>query len=198
MNRTFLNSPLGKILGLIVFAGLIATWALWPHTLPPPDPNNRFTHFEDGYSMIAPAGYVPSFETAESTLVKGNKGWMRFDPATPGYYPPSIVVTVRSQTPDPDEMKAKEHFVDGTFHGLPALITSFPQHKTWVYAIVFKDRDKWFDICLTTPDYYDVPKSMWWPYLDSFKYEPEKAKKIAVSTTGPAMTFTTTMPASAQ
>jgi hypothetical protein len=48
--------------------------------------------------------------------------------------------------------------------------------------MIFKDQDRWFHLSLSTPDYNDVPTSEWWPYVNSFRYEPEKAvKQIAVT-----------------
>ena len=192
MNRALTNSPAAKIVGLLIFAGAIAAWALYPRRIPPPDEANRVYHSEDGYSIIAPPGWKMTCETASNTMTATDRGWLRVDPVTQGYYPPSIVVHVRNPAPDPDKLKANEGFKDGTYHGHPALVKAFRQHKVWAYAIVYLDRDKWFDICITTPDYYDFPDSMWWPYLDSLKYEPERAKKVATS--APTMDLPTTVP----
>ena len=84
-----------------------------------------------------------------------DRGWLRVDPVTQGYYPLRSSSTFAIQPPDPDKLKANEGSGDGTYHGHPPLVKAFRQHKVWAYAIVYLDRDKWFDICITTPDYYD-------------------------------------------
>jgi hypothetical protein len=197
VNASLLNSPLAKLLILAVFLGAIVLWLIWPHSIPPPDERNRIRHPEDGYSIIAPAGWTPSSETEEDTLNKANRGWLRADPPQTGYFPPSLVVTVLSDAPDVDKLKSKEHFEDGTFHDIPALIANAPEKKYWAYRVIFKDRDRWFEINLSTPDMNDITKSGWKPYVDSFRYEPEKQRKpVARASTAP-LTFTTTSPATA-
>ena len=194
MNRSFFNSPIAKTLVVILFVGALTAWALWSRHLPRPDEKNRVYHPDDGYSIIAPPEWTMSFETAEHTLTPSDKGWIKIEPIKQGYQSPSIMVHVRNPDPDPEQLKSKEGFSDGTFHGHPALVKDFRQHKYYAYSIVFKDRDKWFDICLTTPDYYDVRNSSWWSYLDSFRYEPQKAKKVVLPMALQDLKFSTTLP----
>ena len=94
-----------------------------------------------------------------------------------------------------DKLKSKDHFEDGTFHDIPALIASSPQKKYWAYRVIFKDRDRWFEINLSTPDINDINKTGWKPYIESFRYEPEKQRTPAAPASAPVFTFTTTMPA---
>ena len=192
MNASFLNSPLAKTSIVVLFVGLIVLWLLWPHTMPPPDERNRVYHPEDGYSIIAPAGWTASSETEEGTLNHTNRGWLKLDPPQTGYFPPSLMITVLTDPPDVDKLKSKDHFEDGTFHGLPALIVSAPQKKYWAYRVIFKDRDRWFEINLSTPDINDINKTGWKPYIDSFRYEPEKQRKPVAPTSAPTVKFTTT------
>jgi hypothetical protein len=186
-----------KLLVAVLLVGAIVLWLLWPRTMPPPDERNRAFHSEDGYSIIVPTGWTVSSETEEGTLNKMNRGWLKLDPPQTGYFPPSLVVTVLAEPPDVDKLKSKEHFEDGTFHGISALIASAPEKKYWAYRVIFKDRDRWFEINLSTPDFNDINKSGWEPYIDSFRYEPEKQRKPVTPTSAPVWKFTTTMPATA-
>jgi hypothetical protein len=194
VDRSFLNSPFAKTLLVLLFVAAIATWVLWPRRLPAPVESNRVYHPIDGYSIIAPPDWKMSYETAEHDMMNGEQGWMKIEPIQQGHYSPSIEIRVRPPNTDPAELKSKEKFTDGTFQGKPALAKQFRQHRYWAYAIVFKDREKWFDICITTGDYYDFPNSMWWPYIESFKYEPEKAKKPTTATSLPILKLPTTLP----
>ena len=137
-------------------------------------------------------------ETEEKTLTASNRGWLKVEPINPGYYPPSLTITVLRDPPDAESLKSKKSFADGSFHGLPALIAFGKQGKYWAYQAIFKDRDRWFEITLSMPDYDDVPKSSWWPYIDSFIYDPQKAKKPTPATKPQLdLTFTTTFPSTA-
>jgi hypothetical protein len=195
VNTSSFNSPLAKLSIAAVFIGVIVLWLLWPHTMPPPDERNRVYHPEDGYSIIKPDGWAVSSETEEGTLNKDNRGWLRVDAPPTGYFPPSLVVTVLANAPDVDKLKSEEHFEDGTFTGLPAFVASAPLKKLWANRFIFKDRDRWFEINLTTPDFNDINKSGWKPYIDSFRYEPEKQHKPVAPTSQPTLNFTTTLPA---
>jgi hypothetical protein len=186
------------LLVVVLFIGAIVLWLLWPRTMPPPDESHRAFHPEDGYSIIAPPRWAVSSETKEATLNKNNRGWLRLDPPQTGYFPPSLMVTVLAEPPDADALKSKDHFEDGTFHGIPALISSGPQKKYWAYRVIFKDRDRWFEINLSTPDINDINKTGWKPYIESFRYEPEKQRAPVAPTSAPVFTFTTTMPATAR
>ena len=192
MERSFIHSPIGKIIGLLIFLALLLTWVLWPRRLPAPVESNRVYHPEDGYSIIAPPEYTMTFETAEHTLTD-DRGWLKVAPLQPGYFPPSIMVKVRSKAPDVDDLVTKRHFVKGTFHDLPAWMGLTRKPHYYDYNIIFEDRDKWFDIGVETPDYFDVPNSYWWPYIESFKYEPERARQSSAPTTRP-INFSTTLP----
>jgi hypothetical protein len=195
VDRKFINSPFAKIVVVVVFLAAIAAYALYPRRIPPPDKANRVYHPSDGYSIIAPPGWKAGFEFASSDPASDSRGQLRVDPPRQGYYPPSIVVRVRDPKTDPDKLKTKDSFVDGTFHGQPALVKAFRLHKMWSYAVVYHDHDKWIDICIATPDYYDFPKSMWWPYIESFKYEPEKAMQMQTAATMPDLKIPTSLPA---
>src|SRR4051794_19410876 len=147
----------------------------------------------DGYSMIVPPGYTMSFETEQHTVTH-NRGWMKIEPVERGHYPSSVLITVLSDPPDWEETKTVHKYVEGTFHGKPALMSDSHDKRYWNYTIIFNDQDKWFNINLATVDYCDLPKSDWWPYIDSFSYEPEKAKKPAVPATVPESRMPTTLP----
>jgi hypothetical protein len=193
VNRSAFQTPLAKVLVLVLCVGAFAAWAIWPRHLPRPDEKNRLYHPEDAYSIIVPPGWtMSSFEISEHTLTN-DRGWMKLEPLNAGKNAPSLMIHVMTAAPD-DKYKQKEGFTDGTFQGRPALVKSFHQHWQWGYSFDFQKQDKWFDMCLMTPDYYDAPNSDWWPYLQSFKYEPEKAKKLTSPTTVPTMTFPTTLP----
>jgi hypothetical protein len=197
VNHSLHNTPLGKLLGIAIFLGVIALYIFWPHHMPPPNEKNRLWHPEDGYSIILPAGWEPSHELEETTRSSTNRGWIRGDDRVTRFHPPSLLVTC---VKDPDKMNVSPeiHFSPGTFHGLPAKIANQQLRKDWIYRIVFKDRDRWFDLWLTIPHYEDVPNSSWWPYVDSYRYEPERAKKLA-ATSAPVsnLKFTTELPATA-
>jgi hypothetical protein len=195
VNRLLFNSPAAKIVGILLFVGAILTWALWPRGLPTPDEHNRVTHPEDAYSIIAPPAYQMTSET-ESRTLSHDRGWLKIEPIQRGYYPPSIMITVLKDPPDVANLKAKQQFVDTTFHGLPALVAEHHSKRDWSYVTIFQDHDRWFQINLTTADYYDVPHSSWWPYINSFKYEPDKVQKITGATTLPTFKMPTSLPAS--
>jgi hypothetical protein len=185
-----INSPIGKIIGGLVFVSLLVAWVMWPRRMPAPREEDRVWH-PDGYSMIAPPDWKMSIETEEKTLVRTNRGWLKVEPRNPGYYPPALTITVLRDPPETEKLKSTQHFTAGTFHGLPALIASAPHGKYWAYQCIFQDRDRWFQITLSMPDYEDVPNSSWWPYVDSFRYEPEKATRTPATTQAVDFTFTT-------
>src|SRR5581483_12195967 len=146
---------------LLLFIGAFLLYALWPRHMPPPDESRRMKHTEDHYSIIAPPGWTKSFETKENTLTD-DKGWLKIEPLEPGKLQPSIMIHML-KNPDPERLKAKEGFKEGTFHGHPALIKSFQSHKQYGYSIDFQDHGEWFDMCLMTSDESDIPNSDWWP-----------------------------------
>jgi hypothetical protein len=195
VNRSVINSPIGKIIGGVLFVALLVAWVMWPRRMPAPRDADRVWH-PDGYSVIAPPDWKMSIETEEKTLVRTNRGWLKVEPRNPGYYPPTMTITALRDPPETARLKETQHFTEGTFQGKPALIASAPHGKYWAYQTIFQDRDRWFQITLSMPDYADVPNSSWWPYLDSFRYQPEKAKKEnQAPATQTTFTFTTSSPA---
>jgi hypothetical protein len=169
-----MRSPFAKVLViLLIIAGFVA-WAMRPKHMPKPDKANRVWHPEDGYSIISPPGWRRSFETAEGTLNKNNLGWLRVDPTEPQYHPPSLVVTRLPKPPDPAALE-RDQFRDGEFQSLPAKVFEGPLKKDYAHRIIFKDHEQWFEINLTIGAPTDIEHSDWWPYIQSFRYDPSRA-----------------------
>jgi hypothetical protein len=177
-----MKSPFAKVLVALLVVAAVLAWAMRPKHMPKPDEANRVWHPEDGYSIISPPGWKRSFETAEGTLNRANKGWLRVDPVEQQYHPPSLVVTRLPKAPDP-AMLSKDQFHDGEFHSLPAHVFEGPMKKEYAHRIIFEDRGEWFEINLTIGGPEDIEHSDWWPYIDSFRYDPSRATK---ATTKPA------------
>src|SRR3954453_14644823 len=104
-----MNSPFAKTVVALIFVGLLIVWIAWPKKLPPPQESNRALH-PDGYSIIMPPGWTKVLETEDKTLAKENRGWLKIEPVTKGYYPPSLVITVMSADPDFEKLKVKDKF----------------------------------------------------------------------------------------
>lgn len=188
------QSALLKIVIVLLLVGAIVAWMMWPAPVPVAEEANRIWH-PDGYSFISPPGWKMSLETEQATLNRANRGWLRADPEGWHYYPPALVLTCLGKAPDAENLKAQHHYVDGTFHDLPALILFERWKKSYIYRVVFQDRDRWFEFALYTPDYYNVPNSGWKAFFDSYRYEPERAKDVkAEPTTAPTFKFATTFP----
>ena len=184
-----MKSPIAKILLVLLIVAAVVAWAMRPKHIPKPDEANRVWHPEDGYSIIAPPGWTRSFETESGTLNKANRGWLRVDPTEPQYHPPSLVVTRLPKAPDPATLE-KDRFTDGEFQSRPAKIFEGPLKKDYAHRIIFNDHDQWFEINLTVGMPMDIVHSDWWPYIDSFRYDPGHATKATTKpTSAPAIQF---------
>lgn len=188
------KAVVGKIFVIVIFIGGIALWLFYPRRLPPPQEANRIMH-PDGYSFIRPPGWVTNYITAEATINSLNRGWLRAEPPNRGHDPTALVVNVLSKPPIPPP----PGFHPGTFQGHPAEFFSDKFQGSWAFRIQFQDHGWWFEIDLSSPYKIDQSNSEWWPYINSFRFEPEKASKHATTkTTMPVFVFPTTSFATTQ
>jgi hypothetical protein len=200
VDRSVLNSPVVKTIVAFVVLALFATYLVWPAGLPPPVEANRQRHPE-GYSMIAPPDWDSKVELNSQGAQARDRLYLR--PKALTNWQPALTITRRKDRIDPAALKQNDNFSDGRFQGQPAL-TYWGREKLhyWVYRILCQRQGQWFDITLSVHKPEDIPKSTWWPYLQSFQYDPSKAtatSKPVFSTTLPADLFTphapTTTPA---
>jgi len=179
MSRSIFDSPIAKIVIVVFFLGAFATWIMWPQHMPPPDEANRLWS-PDGYSVIRPIGWEggPEPHMENPTML----GRITMQPKNPGLKSPGLSIINWKDQPNLKELKAKEHFSDSTFEGHPALMFEGRWHGNWAERIVWQDQDRWFDLNLSVPIEEDMQHSAWWPYLESFRYDPKMARHAA---TGP-------------
>jgi hypothetical protein len=196
VDRSFLNSPVVKVVVVFLVLGLLATYLVWPAGLPPPVEANRQRHPE-GYSMIAPPDWDSKVELNSQGPVARDRLYLR--PKTLANWQPALTITRRKDKIDPAALKQNDGFTDGQFQGQPCL-TFWGREKLhyWVYRILCQRQGQWFEVTLSVHKPDDIPKSTWWPYLESFEYDASKATattKPVFSTTLPADLFGTQQPA---
>jgi hypothetical protein len=180
MNRSIFDSPIAKVAIVLIFLVAFAVWLMWPQHIPPPDEANRVWH-PDGYSVIRPAGWQGGAEPhmEDATML----GRINMRPQNPGLRSPSFSIINWRKQPDLKELKAKEHFTDSTFLGHPALMFEGQWRGNWAERIIWQDQDRWFDLNLNIPIEEDLQHSAWWPYVESFRYDPKMAKQAATAPT---------------
>lgn len=187
VSRRFFHTPVARAVILLAFVGAIVLWVFWPRGLPPPDEANRAMH-PSGYSIIMPPGWESKAGIADTRDAYA-KDRLGLRPIKDGLWQPAITVVRLRNPPDAAALKAKDHFIDGKFLGVDALIHDYPIKKYWVWKAIFPRAGEWFEVSVSLPDFDKVPESTWYPYLASFKYPDAKYNPATqpsnTPTTGP-------------
>jgi hypothetical protein len=172
VSRRFLHTPAGRAIILLAFVGGLALWVFWPRGLAPPVEPNRAMH-PSGYSIIVPLGWESKADVADARDTYA-KDRLNLRPIKDGLWQPAMSVVRLRHAPDAAALKADDHFVDGKFLGVDALIRDHPIKKYWVWKAIFPRDSEWFEVSVSLPDFEKVPESSWYPYLTSFKYPDPK------------------------
>jgi hypothetical protein len=175
VERSIMKSPVLRAVAIIViFAGVMA-FVFWPRGLPAPREENRTMHAA-GYSIILP----PQWDARADADPKDGyaKDRLLLRPVQVGHWQPEISVARLRKSPDAAALKANEHFRDGRFGDVEALVFDQPIKKYWVYKVIFPRGGEWFELSVSTPDFEDVEHSTWNAYLRSFRYPDPKSPVV--------------------
>lgn len=166
-----LKRPL-LVIATVVFSVGGLLWLFWPNPLPRPREELRVFH-PRGYSIIRPPEF--SVDLRESGI--GDKA--------DGIYlahsrhrnpPPRLSVERFAGEPDFQKLADRGFTQTGTFQGREARVmigpSGRPPVQVWNHRIVVQIDGDWFEIAVTDPRYFELDRSGWRAYVESFRYEP--------------------------
>lgn len=161
-----------RILFIIVVVAAVALgayWLFWPASLPAFDPANRVVH-PFGYSLVKPANFEVNIGKGHN---RAGDNMVIYDPlhSKPA---PSLAAQSIEGEPDWEQIGKRGFKPGGKYKGHDAWIMTGPTGRgraaTWNHRAVVKFGDKWFEIGVADPGYFDIDKSGWRPYFESFEY----------------------------
>lgn len=167
------------VLAVLMLAG-IAQVLLDPGLGRPEEP--RRTKHPAGFSTIPPDRWGAS-------VFYGHEPSLRVSPERSTGRQPSYSI-VRSSA----KGAGAEDAVPYTFQGQPGTLVKKKLKYSWMWRVDFKRDDTWYRIALEYPVPTDVERGPLWPFIESFRVEPEF--DLSGATTMPAATLPVAQPAS--
>ena len=166
------------LLVVIMITGIVT--ALLDPGLGKPDDLRRTRHAA-GFSIAYPLGWGGSAFGSENAK---EARFIRLAPERTTGRETSINVVLSGAEAQP-VAEAKP----GTFQGQAALFSSDRGKRDWRWRVQFQREQGWFQITLTSPIAFDVEKSAYWPFINSFRTEKPIAPTIISPTTqaGPSI-----------
>jgi hypothetical protein len=165
--------PLLLVLAVAAAIGLIL-WIFWPRPLSKPDESRRVEH-PLGFSMVVPEhfdtkiGLEPDDTHRGAIILRDG----RYDA-----FPPMITVHEFLSQPDFAAMSKRGFKQVGTFLGRQASIMNGPSGRgraaMWNYRVIFERDGRWFEVAASDPQFFDLGKSRYRDYLESFRLDPAR------------------------
>ncbi len=148
------------VLLIMMIAGVVS--ALLDPGLGKPDNAHRTRHMI-GFSICYPRGWGG---TPIGDGIEGDANYIRLAPERKSGRETAINVSYTGM-----RTATVANVQEGTFQSQPAFFSSVRAKYDWQWRMQFQRDGKWYQVTLISPIEIDVPKSPYWPFIESFRIE---------------------------
>lgn len=157
--------PLLKIGSAAAVLAAVTLYLWWSMRIPAPREQDRVTHRDGAFSIIKPHDWELAFDYAPVDRRYVDTMEARVHSTRPR----EIRIFIGRLRDKPELEKIRDKLLDTQFQGQPAWVYEGRTRLEHYWRALFERNGQWYELVLWTPLPEDVPRSGWWPYLQSFR-----------------------------